>query len=89
MTTVEPRAFLQGLFGAALDVVGAATCLPPHLPEPPIGGRTIVIGAGKASAQMARASTWIRRRPKSSSWTVCMLTMPATPPSMKSACWVL
>ena len=29
-----------------------AHCLPPHLPEPPTG-RTIVIGAGKASAAMA------------------------------------
>ncbi len=55
MTNLDPRAFLQGLFGAALDVVGAATCLPPHLPEPPAGGRTIVIGAGKAAAAMARS----------------------------------
>ena len=29
-------------------------CVPPHLPKPPTG-RTIVIGAGKASAAMARA----------------------------------
>jgi glycerate 2-kinase len=54
MTTLDPRDFLLGLFGAALDVVGAATCLPPHLPTPPVNGRTLVIGAGKAAAAMAR-----------------------------------
>jgi glycerate 2-kinase len=55
MTTLDPRDFLHGLFGAALDVVGAATCLPPHLPAPPVNGRTLVIGAGKAAAAMARS----------------------------------
>jgi glycerate 2-kinase len=43
------------MFGAALDVVGAATCLPPHLPAPPANGRTVVIGAGKGAAAMARS----------------------------------
>ena len=52
---LDPRAFLQGLFGAALGAVAPATCLPPHLPEPPAGGRTLVIGAGKAAAAMARS----------------------------------
>lgn len=55
MTTLDPRAFLQGLFGAARDAVGAAACLPPHLPAPPAGGRTLVLGAGKAAAAMARS----------------------------------
>lgn len=50
---LEPRAFLQGLFNAALDSVDANACLPPFLPPPP-AGRTIVIGAGKAAAAMAR-----------------------------------
>ena len=54
MTPADPRAFLLGLFGAAVDAVDAATCLPPHLPLPPVGGRTIVIGAGKGAAAMAR-----------------------------------
>ena len=31
-----------------------AICLPPHLPDPP-AGRTLVLGAGKAAASMARA----------------------------------
>ena len=55
MTTLDPRDFLHGLFGAALNVVGAATCLPPHLPAPPVKGRTLVIGAGKGAAAMARS----------------------------------
>jgi glycerate 2-kinase len=55
MHALEPRAFLEGLFGAALDAVSAARCLPPHLPEPPVNGRTLVIGAGKAAAAMARS----------------------------------
>ena len=29
--------------------------LPPHLPAPPTNGRTLVVGAGKAAASMARA----------------------------------
>jgi len=50
----EPRTLLRGLFDAAIAAAQPALCLPPHLPEPPTG-RTIVIGAGKASAAMARA----------------------------------
>jgi hydroxypyruvate reductase len=42
------------MFDAAIAAAQPATCLPPHLPPPP-KGRTIVIGAGKASAAMARA----------------------------------
>ncbi|HYI04895.1 MAG TPA: glycerate kinase [Reyranella sp.] len=42
------------MFDAAVAAAQPALCLPPHLP-PPAKGRTIVIGAGKASAAMARA----------------------------------
>jgi hydroxypyruvate reductase len=42
------------MFDAAIAAAQPALCLPPHLPPPP-RGRTIVIGAGKASAAMARA----------------------------------
>ena len=52
---LHPRAFLQGLFTAALDAVAPGRCLLPHLPEPPTGGRTLVLGAGKAAAAMARS----------------------------------
>ena len=50
----DPRAFLQHLFDVAVAAAKPETCLPPHLPHPP-KGRTIVVGAGKASAAMARA----------------------------------
>ncbi len=54
MTGLEPRAFLRRLFQAALDAADPAQVVPPHLPPPP-KGRTIVLGAGKASAAMAAA----------------------------------
>lgn len=45
---------LRAMFDAAIAAAQPALCLPPHLPPPP-RGRTLVIGAGKASAAMARA----------------------------------
>lgn len=48
-----PQQLLRRMFDAAVDAAQPAHCLPPHLPPPP-RGRTIVIGAGKASAEMAR-----------------------------------
>jgi len=53
-TRLEPRALLRQMFDAAIAAAQPALCLPPHLPPPP-RGRTIVIGAGKASAAMARS----------------------------------
>jgi glycerate 2-kinase len=47
-------ALLRRLFDAALDAAAPAKVVPPHLPPPP-RGRTIVVGAGKAAAAMARA----------------------------------
>jgi glycerate 2-kinase len=49
-----PRALLRQMFDAAIASAQPATCIPPYLPAPP-RGRLIVIGAGKASAAMARA----------------------------------
>jgi len=49
-----PREVLRRLFDAAVAAADPAVCVPPHLP-PDDGGRLIVIGAGKASAAMARA----------------------------------
>ncbi|HEY5861544.1 MAG TPA: glycerate kinase [Casimicrobiaceae bacterium] len=48
------RALLRKMFDAAVAAAQPACCVPPHLPPPPVG-RTIVVGAGKASAAMARA----------------------------------
>jgi hydroxypyruvate reductase len=54
--TPSPRALLSRLFDAAVRAADPAACLPPHLPPPPPPpGRTLVIGAGKAAAAMARA----------------------------------
>ena len=50
----DPTALLRGLFDAAVAAADPLLCVPPHLPEPPVG-RTVVIGAGKASALMAKA----------------------------------
>jgi glycerate 2-kinase len=48
------RALLRRMFDAAIDAAQPARCLLPHLPAAP-EGRTIVVGAGKASAAMAKA----------------------------------
>lgn len=48
------RAILRALFDAAIASAQPAQCVTPHLPPPP-KGRTLVLGAGKASAAMARA----------------------------------
>jgi hydroxypyruvate reductase len=47
---------LRGLFDAAVAAADPARCLPSHLPEPSDlpAGRTVVVGAGKAAAAMAR-----------------------------------
>lgn len=51
---LEPRAFLRSLFDAAIAAAMPDKIVARHLPERP-KGRTIVIGAGKASAAMAAA----------------------------------
>ncbi|MEW8267197.1 MAG: glycerate kinase [Candidatus Thiodiazotropha sp.] len=48
------RDILLDLFRASVDAALPASCLPQHLPEPP-KGRTLVVGAGKAAASMAKA----------------------------------
>jgi len=50
----RPRAFLRALLDAALAAADPAKVVPPHLPPPP-KGRTVVVGAGKAAAAMAKA----------------------------------
>lgn len=50
----DPEKLLRAMFDAAVGAAMPSLCVPPHLPEKP-DGKLIVIGAGKASAAMARA----------------------------------
>jgi len=54
MNVADPRSLLRAMFDAAIAAAQPALCVPRHLPTPP-KGRLVVIGAGKASAAMARA----------------------------------
>src|SRR3954466_1299088 len=50
----QQRDLLRAMFDAAVDAALRDKVVPKHLPPPP-KGRTIVLGAGKASAAMAKA----------------------------------
>ena len=54
MSRDDPRRLLRAMFDAAVAAAQPALCVPRHLPALP-RGRVVVIGAGKASAAMARA----------------------------------
>ncbi|RCS23752.1 glycerate kinase [Phyllobacterium salinisoli] len=54
MIVTDPKAFLVSLFNAAVAAADPEHVIAANLPRRP-KGRTIVIGAGKGSAQMARA----------------------------------
>ena len=51
---ILPRDLLKKMFLAAVNAAQPEHCIPPHLPALPTG-RTVVIGAGKASAAMTSA----------------------------------
>jgi glycerate 2-kinase len=51
---VEPRLKLREMFDAAISAASPLLRVPAFLPSPP-KGRTVVVGAGKASALMAKA----------------------------------
>jgi len=50
----EADRLLRDAFAAAIDAASPTRCVPPALPPRP-SGRTVVVGAGKAAAAMARA----------------------------------
>jgi glycerate 2-kinase len=52
--SIEPREILRAMFDTAVAAASPSQLVPAHLPSPP-KGRTIVVGAGKASALMAKA----------------------------------
>jgi len=54
MATPASPELLRTLFKAATDAALPGVCIAPHLPAKP-KGRTVVVGAGKAAAAMARA----------------------------------
>ncbi|MER8727906.1 glycerate kinase [Mesorhizobium sp. M0904] len=54
MTEVDPKSFLISIFNAAVAAADPQRTIKDHLPARP-KGRTVVIGAGKGSAQMAAA----------------------------------
>ncbi|HMT65478.1 MAG TPA: DUF4147 domain-containing protein, partial [Ottowia sp.] len=54
--TPDAARLMREMFEAAIASAQPARCVPPHLPSPTeVKGRLVVIGAGKASAAMARA----------------------------------
>jgi hydroxypyruvate reductase len=52
--TIDPKSLLTAVFNAAVAAADPELTIRKHLPERP-KGRTIVVGAGKGSAQMAAA----------------------------------
>ncbi|APH73836.1 glycerate kinase type-2 family protein [Aquibium oceanicum] len=54
MSEIDPRAFFVSLYDAAVAAADPARVIGSHLPPKP-AGRTVIVGAGKGSAQMARA----------------------------------
>ena len=51
----SPRAVLRDLFASALGASDPMAFVPEHLPRISGGGRVVVVGAGKASAAMAKS----------------------------------
>ena len=51
---MKERQLLRDMFEAAIAAASPDKAVPANLPEPP-AGRTVVVGAGKAAASMARA----------------------------------
>ena len=61
--TTGPEQLLRQLFDVAVSAAQPDSCVPPFLPSEPAQGRLVVIGAGKASAAMARAAETFYGRP--------------------------
>ena len=63
---MDERDVLRAMFDAAIAAADAANAVPRNLPPPP-KGRTVVAGAGKAAAAMARAvdANWPMDKPLS------------------------
>jgi hydroxypyruvate reductase len=55
MASHDPDSLLEAIWRAGLAAADPARIVPSHLPELPKTGRTVVVGAGKAAASMAKA----------------------------------
>jgi hydroxypyruvate reductase len=77
MTKAPPDQQLTDLFLCAVKAVSAECRISEHLPPPPTG-RTVVVGAGKAAAAMARAAE--------TSWPGALSGAVVTPYGHKVAC---
>ncbi|WP_454726732.1 MULTISPECIES: glycerate kinase type-2 family protein [Cupriavidus] len=79
----DPRAFLTGLYQAAVQRAQPRQVLPGYLPEPP-RGRTVVVGAGKAAGAMAQAveALWPAHAPLSGLVVTRYGHVPPRPPGV-------
>jgi hydroxypyruvate reductase len=61
---MQERQLLRDMFDAAIAAASPDKAVPANLPPPP-AGRTVVVGAGKAAASMARAveAHWPANKP--------------------------
>jgi glycerate 2-kinase len=50
------RTLLDGLFRTAIAAAHPSSCLPSHLPAPPVSGRLVVLAAGKAAGAMTEVA---------------------------------
>lgn len=55
MAVSDPLSFLRELYDTAVAAAQPHKSVPLHMPNPPKAGRVFVVGAGKASAQMAQS----------------------------------
>jgi glycerate 2-kinase len=62
---MHARERLRGLFAVAIASADPLVCVPPWLAIPDMGGRIVVVGAGKASAVMALA---VEREARKQGW---------------------
>jgi len=81
----EPRQFLHYLYKAAVQRALPLHNMAAFLPAPPRGGRTLVLGAGKAGAAMAQAveALWPQDAPLSGLVVTRYHHIPARPSGLK------
>src|SRR5665647_1870920 len=81
----RPRQFLHYLYNAAVQRALPLHNMAAFLPAPPSGGRTLVLGAGKAGAAMAQAveALWPQDAPLSGLVVTRYHHIPARPSGLK------